>query len=187
MKKTKIVQKDCCDRQWLHGKVVMVTYTNTVYVTVTVACYLCYMLFDVHLCMYIMIFWTSGGNTSVYDEGRGLRIHKDREEDRSREVWECEGWVWECEDIGTSSMLRLTHSDVPLVNMSTCWRNATLDFNTSWVAKFTDDQLLKSKEIGRFPDESTKTKFSQILSGDRQRCYQQEESNSEIELEGPLL
>jgi hypothetical protein len=57
MKKTKIVQKDCCDRQGLHGKVVMVTYTITGYVTVTVTCYLCYMLFDVHLCMYIMLYF----------------------------------------------------------------------------------------------------------------------------------
>jgi hypothetical protein len=53
----------------------------------------------------------------------GKGIPKKRNEDRIREVWECEGWVCESEVIGSTSLLRLIRDDA-------VWtRIPTLDLN----------------------------------------------------------
>ncbi len=50
-----------------------------------------------------------------------ILILKERDEEKRREVWECEGWVCEVESIGVSIMLRLVHSPETLVTMLPTW------------------------------------------------------------------
>ncbi len=49
--------------------------------------------------------------------GLGVGTPKDRDEVNNRDVWECDGWVWEVEAIDAQSRLRLTRKTVVFVSI----------------------------------------------------------------------
>jgi hypothetical protein len=66
-----------------------------------------------------------GGNDTphIHYVERGTGIPKDKDEVKRREVWECDGWVWELEGIGAPSIFKVIRKATVAKNRNDLDRN----------------------------------------------------------------
>ena len=84
----------------------------------------------------------------IYYVARGTGTPKKRDDVKSREVWECDGWVYDLEVIGAPSIFKFTRKTAALSRMF-----PTLDLiceeNTERRReRLITEELLKLQEIG---------------------------------------
>lgn len=112
------------------------------------------------------------------------QIPKEGDEDKSREFWECEGWVCKLEGIDTPSMLRLMLSAATLTRML-----PRLGDDLRWVAKHVVVYLCKLNSWRRNKAFSWWTCKNQMHTSSQWRRSEvlTTADMEEIELEGWLL